>query len=120
MAEIASIRFKGHSGKSYKFETYSKDHDTFEDVSAVYVFVRRYKNAEKYYQRALYVGETGELKTRLANHEKWSDVEELGCTAISVMLVNGEKERKVIETDLIKAKKPPCNIEKIPNLHFLD
>lgn len=114
MAKIASIEFKGLSGKIYEFVTYSKDHDTFEDVSAVYIFVRRYQKEGEYYQEVLYVGETGELKTRLANHEKWPEVKKRGCTAISVMLVSGEKERKDIETDLIKAKKPPCNIQKNP------
>lgn len=115
MAKVANITMTGKSGKRYAFVTYSKDHDKFEDVSAVYIFVKRFENAGKYHQVALYIGETGELKTRLANHEKKPDVEKLGYTDISVMLVNGERERKDIETDLIKAKRPLCNVQKNPN-----
>lgn len=115
MVKVANITMTGKSGKRYEFVTYSKDHDEFEDVSAVYIFVKRFENAGKYYQKALYIGETGELKTRLTNHEKKAEVEKLGCTDISVMLVNGEINRKYVETDLIKAIKPHCNVQKIPD-----
>lgn len=108
MPKVTSVTFSGESGTSYEFDTYTKD-TQFYDVSAIYIFVKRdYKNGQ-YYQEALYVGETGELRTRIANHEKWPCVNRHGCTHISVMRVPNKKERFRIETDLIHGLDPVCN-----------
>lgn len=108
MPKITSITFKGQSGNSYQFDTYPKD-TKFNDVSAVYIFVKRYLEKGKYYQEILYIGESGELGTRINNHEKWKCVELHGCTHISVMSVSGQAKRLQIETDLIHKFNPVCN-----------
>lgn len=99
----------GASGKQYTLDTYTKD-TTFKDISAVYIFTKRYKGSQdKYFQDALYIGESAELGTRIANHEKWPCVNRNGCTHISIMQISGETARENAETDLRNGNTTPCN-----------
>lgn len=109
MSHIATITFTGKSGRKYTFSTYLKD-TNFRDIGAVYIFTRRYQNPSgAYSQTPLYIGESGELGTRIKHHEKWPCVTRQGCTHISVMAVSNDRERLDIETDLIQGYQPVCN-----------
>ena len=109
MSKVTTITFTGESGRKYTFDTYEKS-TKFNDVSAVYIFTKRYVTASGgYSQIALYVGETRELGTRIGSHEQWPCVERNGCTHISIMQVSGSQQRLDIETDLIHSLNPVCN-----------
>lgn len=109
--QTMTITFNGKSGKQYTFNTYSKD-TSFRDVSAVYIFTKRACDSRGFdYYHALYIGESGQLGTRIATHEKWSLVNRYGCTHIAIMQVSGESNRLTAETDLIHGQNPPCNLQ---------
>jgi hypothetical protein len=105
-----TVTFTGESGTKYKFETYTTD-TSFNNVSAVYMFVKRFKKTDgTYSQKPLYIGESSQLGTRITNHDKWECVEENGCTHISVMTIKGAQARIDAETDLRNGyPNTPCN-----------
>ena len=87
MAELADATFSA-GGSKYSFKAYSTD-TSFNDVSAVYIFTKRTVKDGKGSHSLLYIGETGELGTRIANHEKWDCVNSNGCNCICVHRVKG-------------------------------
>ena len=105
-AKERSEFFRGKSGKQYPFGVYTKD-STFTDdknLGAVYIFS---KDGHK--MEPLYIGETNELGTRMAHHEKWECVEQHGCTHICIMYSPHIRDRKEAETDLRNNYDTPCN-----------
>lgn len=109
MSQIATIMFIGKSGNRYTFNTYSEN-TKFQNIGAVYIFTKRYQDASgTYSQIPLYIGESGELGTRIENHEKWPCVMRQGCTHISIMSESDGRKRLDIETDLIQGYQPVCN-----------
>lgn len=103
-----SIIFYGVSGRAYQFEIYPAN-TVFNNVSAVYIFCIKYITGLQFKFSPLYIGETGELKTRIANHEKWTCVNNYGCTHICVMSILGEDARLAVEKDLRHNYFTPCN-----------
>lgn len=65
----------------------------------------------EYSQKPLYIGQSSELGTRIASHEKWECVNNHGCTHINVMAVTGDQARLDAETDLIHKYDPICNLQ---------
>lgn len=111
MGELGTITFYGESGKRYLFHTYDK-YTEFKDVSAVYIFTKMYRNSYgEYSQKPLYIGQSSELGTRIASHEKWECVNNHGCTHINVMAITGDQARLDAETDLIHKYNPICNLQ---------
>lgn len=104
MSNIPTVTFTGISGKDYTFEVYPKD-VTFKEVSCVYIFTCE---NPPYTLNPLYVGQTGELKTRMSQHHKWDEVNKLDCTHICVLMTD-EPNRLLIEKDLIQGLNCPCN-----------
>ena len=107
MAKLANATFSA-GGSQYSFTAYSAD-TSFNDVSAVYIFTKRTVNEGKGSHSFLYIGETRELGTRIANHEKWACVNNYGCNCICVHRVEGEQARLDIETAFRNAHETPCN-----------
>jgi hypothetical protein len=105
--EQQTTEFNGESGKSYIFAMHDKTIE-FRHISAVYIFAEKSGILSRFYP--LYIGESSELGTRIANHEKWdSFIIKTKCTHICIMPVKGEKHRMYIETDLRHYYKPLCN-----------
>ena len=107
-----NITFVGESGKRYNNFTAYTTNTSFNDVSAVYIFTRRYLDSDgtnKYV--SLYVGETRELGERIRNHEKWPCVNRNNCNSICVLRVEDNKSKRLaIQNDLIwENSPPPCN-----------
>ena len=98
MAELADATFSA-GGSEYSFTAYSAD-TSFNDVSAVYSFTKRTVKDGKGSHSFLYIGETGELGTRIASHEKWDCVNSHGCNCICVHRVEGEQARLDVESAL--------------------
>ena len=108
MGKITTAKFTGKSGTKYPFNVYSSD-TSFKDMSAVYIFTKRTVKDGKGTHDFLYIGESDELSTRIASHEKWDCVNENGCNCICVHAVDGEGARLEIEQDLRDAGSTPCN-----------
>lgn len=90
MTKVTTLTLIGASGKRYALDTYSKE-QAFNDVSAVYVFTRRYPERDgSFTQELLYIGESAQLGTRINNHDKWNCVERNECNSY---LGHGHKRR---------------------------
>lgn len=107
MAKIAEATFSAH-GSKYTFNVHGAD-TSFKDVGAVYIFTQRTVKNGKGTHSFLYIGETGELGTRIANHEKWACVNANGCNCICVHRVDDEGARLIIEAALRNSNPTPCN-----------
>jgi len=66
-------------------------------------------------KKLIYIGESEDVRDRIANHEKWSEWrrylqsgEEL---CFSAALINGNTDRERTEAAMIYKHKPPCNTE---------
>ncbi len=57
----------------------------------------------------IYVGETEDLKERMADHHKQSCFESNGYNAISIHRESNHYSRAAVEKDLIDSLNPPCN-----------
>ena len=109
MSKIADATFAGASGTKYGFTAYTTDTD-FENIGAVYIFTKRTVPNGKGSHKFLYIGETGELKDRISDHEKWPCVERNDCNAICVHAEGDGAERLKIEKDLLDDSNTPCNL----------
>lgn len=108
---------KGLSGKEYKFVLYT--FDTFSDVQtnlwlsepALYLFTHREYSNGAYYHTYLYLGETGDLSQRFANHHKEEELKQrqTNCIGIYLDVPQNEADRKQVEKDILSAYKFPCN-----------
>ena len=107
MGKIAEATFSA-GGKDYSFNAYSTD-TSFKDISAVYIFTKRTVSNGKGSHSFLYIGETGELGTRIKNHEKWDCVNAFGCNCICVHSVSGDQNRLAIEKAFRNEHQTPCN-----------
>lgn len=109
MSSIATVTFNGESGKAYKLEAYNFD-TSFNQVAAVYVVSRRYKNTNGGYSHdVIYIGQTENLQERFANHHKTNCFRNNNANAICVLQEGSEQVRLNIESDLVRNYKPPCN-----------
>lgn len=108
MAKIGDVTFRGASGTDYAFVAYSTD-TNFNDVSAVYAFTKRTIRDGRGSHSMLYIGETGELGTRIAGHEKWDCVRRYDCNCVCVHTVGTKQLREAAERDLLASNlNPPC------------
>lgn len=98
MNYIEIITAQGASNNSYRFEVYPHN-TTFNDIGAVYIFAK--KNGSQY--EPLYIGESGELGKRIANHEKMPRALAHGCNCICVHQEPNYQTRLDKETDLRRA-----------------
>ena len=107
MGKVADATFSA-GGKKYQFTAYSTD-TAFSDVSAVYIFTKRTVHNNKGSHGFLYIGESGELCSRISEHEKWDCVNEHGCNCICVHRVSGSATRRAIEKAFRDQWDTPCN-----------
>ena len=106
---MATVTFKGASGKSYDFIAYSSN-SSFGNYGAVYIFTKQYyDNQGKNWYQTLYIGKTSELGDRISGHEKWDCVNENGVNSICVHTESSATKRTEIETDLLNHYSTPCN-----------
>ena len=108
MGELSTVMFKGVSGSQYNFRVYTWD-TTFKAVGAVYVVTRRYLQNGRYYYDNIYVGQTGDLSERFDDHHKAFCFRNHRANCICVHVEGNRSHRLAIETDLIRALRPPCN-----------
>ncbi|MBL8548913.1 MAG: GIY-YIG nuclease family protein [Hyphomonadaceae bacterium] len=108
-------RWRGESGRKYRFETVlTKEGLPKEGNGGIYVFVRR---RFVFFLEPLYVGKAHDLRNRLMGHEKWPRAFwYYGATERHVHYPIGEEaDRRAVETDLIRGLKPRMNDVEIPD-----
>lgn len=106
MSTAVAVKFAGASGKAYDFEAYPWN-STWNSVAVVYVVLRQ----EGTRLQVLYVGETSDLKQRMANHHRQACFDRHGKTHLAVVMETSPNRRTAIETDLMNSYSPPCNRE---------
>lgn len=80
----------------------------WKEVGGVYIFTGF--NLLTYgWQHPSYIGESGNFRKRMADHEKWNRAVALGATHVHAMVVEQESQRIAIEQELIQAYDPPLN-----------
>lgn len=111
-----TFTIKGVSGETYTFSMYTFDDfnelkNGFNPVEAIYIFTVRSWNGQKYTHNLVYCGETDNLSTRFDNHHAESCIKQKRANCISIMITNGERQRKQIETDILEGNTFPCNTQ---------
>ncbi len=107
--KIADLPLTGASGRVYAFNVYPLE-TTFAAYGGVYAISRRGPQPPGSGLHLLkYVGQTGNLSTRFADHHKEVCWQRQLANARSILWVADEATRLEIEADLIAAYDPPCN-----------
>jgi hypothetical protein len=102
----STINWRGASGREYRYWIYPID-SPFQDEPGNYIFA---KETRPRAWSPVYVGQTGSLADRLADHEKELCARRSGATHIHVHTNSqGEMPRRTEESDLIKKWQPTCN-----------
>jgi len=104
MAQTGTISLRGRSGSQYPFNIYDFN-GIWGEVPAVYVFTR----VEGTTHRIIYIGQTDNLRQRLDNHHKALCISSNNANRLCVHQEGDENTRLMIETDLIRNYKTPCN-----------
>jgi hypothetical protein len=103
--------WRGETGARYRFKI-SLTKASLPEPGGIYVFVRR---RFVFLLEPLYVGKAASLRGRLLGHEKWGRAFwYYGATERHVMRVAEERERQIIEEDLIRGLKPRLNDVMVP------
>lgn len=111
-----TLKLIGVSGKQYDFSLFSFDDYVdikryFNNVPALYIFVRLTTDKQRY-EEVIYLGETGDVRTRYDNHHKENCIKSRNANCIGFYQEDGfdvETNRKVAEKDLLDAKNFHCN-----------
>ena len=107
MAE-QQIHWPGQSGKKYTYWIYPIE-TTWAEKAGNYIFAKKLSNGN---WTPIYIGETGDLRDRLPNHEKLPCATRNGATHIHTHTSSsGQEVRRAEEADLIAKSDPPCNKE---------
>ena len=101
-----TVTLKGASGIRYVFDVYPANSNWGDNIACVYYVS---KCDDKGFHTPIYVGETGDLKTRHGDHHKQKCFENNGYNCISIHRQANEKTRLQIEEDLVKVLDLPCN-----------
>lgn len=102
----AAIHLHDHLGRVVTFD-YVPITASFRECQAVYLFIRPGTPANGL--KILYVGETVNLRARLANHERWPAARNLGATMIGAIVTPSDAYRFSLEKHLIQSFQPMLN-----------
>ena len=73
-------------------------------------------------KRLLYIGESGDVQDRVANHDVWSswrrELKQGEVLCFTAALISPEADRQRAEAAMIFKHKPPCNTEYTDNFPF--
>ncbi|MBI3159120.1 MAG: GIY-YIG nuclease family protein [Chloroflexi bacterium] len=106
MAKLGTINFTGKSGKSYAFE-YWDFPGSWKAVAGIYIIGVFNRNENTI--RPIYVGQTDNLQSRLANHHRQSCFDGNGANVLCWLSEVVEASRLAVETDLVNGLDPTCN-----------
>lgn len=110
MAKLGTLTLTGQSGQTYDFDVYPASTKWADNVGCVYYISKRTVKSNGHGNHsAIYVGETEDLKARLANHHKQSCFDNHNYNAVSIHKISGANARQTAESDLIASMRLPCN-----------
>ena len=100
------VRWRGRSNNIYDFRLYGMEHD-FQDVAACYIFTKARKDGR---WAPIYIGQTRNLKERLAEHPVTPCVVRHGATHVCVYTddMGDNQHRRLVERDLLRRLRPIC------------
>ena len=104
------VRWRGQSNNVYDFELHPID-DEFKDIAACYIFAK-VKSDGKW--APIYVGQTQNLRARLAHHHATPCVARHRATHVCVYtpgMVDAQ-HRSLVERDLLRRLKPVCMTQR--------
>ena len=108
MAENNIVNWPGKSGAKYQYQYFTIG-TALKAESGNYIFA---KLNERGYWVPVYIGETEDLDTRVATHEKRECARLNGATHIHAHLTPGERQVRLDEeTDLRRNFSTSCNIQ---------
>jgi hypothetical protein len=111
MASLGKTKFKGGSGKEYRFQVFPLG-TRFRKVSGVYLIAYRGRNSKGAPRhKILYVGHSEDLSLPFQKHCKAQDLMRLGANCICVQSDKSEASRLAKERDLVTTFSPACNTE---------
>ena len=103
MSEPAKWTWLGLKFEIHEYEPLSN----WREVPVVYIFAGR--DAEEGWT-ALYIGETGNVRERLAGHDEWPKAVSLGATHVHALLAPASAQsRRDLERELRLEYNPPLN-----------
>jgi hypothetical protein len=109
MASLGKAKFKGDSGKEYRFKVFPLG-TRFRKISGVYLIACRAHGAEGGHRhKILYVGHTEDFSKPFEKHRRAQDLTRLGANCICVQSDTSEKSRLEKERDLVATFSPACN-----------
>lgn len=92
---------------TYQFEVHPP-HISWNNVPGIYVFAGL-NRANQW--TALYIGQASSFSDRLSGHERWNEAIRWGATHIHAMAVHLQRDRDIIEQELIRTFRPPLNVQ---------
>ena len=109
---MANVVWTGKSGNQYTFEVYPLDTTRFNEVECVYIYTKAVEGKWK----AIYVGQTSQLATRLAQHASGNGVSDKciqrsGASHLHVHMLTSESSRLDVETDIRNNYNTSCNMQ---------
>ena len=104
------VRWRGQSNNAYDFELHHID-DEFRNVAACYIFTKARSDGK---WAPIYVGQTQNLKDRLAHHHAMPCVARHGATHVCVYThgMMDAQHRRLVERDLLRRLRPVCMAEQ--------
>ncbi len=110
MVKLGTLKLTGKSGNKYDFDVYPSNTSWDDGFACVYYISKRTPKSDGSGNHTpIYVGETSDLKDRLANHHKQNCFDSHNYNAVSRHQLSNEQSRLRVESDLIAAFGPPCN-----------
>lgn len=107
MTTSQTQHWQGQSGRLYVYQVVPL-HNSFPQVAGNYIFARL--DTEQNSWIPVYIGQTANLGTRIANHEQWGCARHYGATHIHAHVnQGGEVIRQAEEHDLLLKFRPLCN-----------
>ena len=109
MASLGKAKFKGDSGKQYRFKVFPLS-ARFHKLSGIYLIACRAHAADGGHRhKILYVGHTEDFSQPFDKHSKAQDLVRLGANCICVQADASKESRLAKQRDLVATFSPACN-----------
>ncbi len=109
MSKISTVDLIGKSGTKFSFNVYPIDEEC-PNESGIYAFTKREAQGNTFNHSVVYIGMAKSFEKRFYNHHKDDCIDKNGANVICLMQVKDEKQRAIIEKDLLDNYNTKCNV----------